>query len=285
MNMYTILILCRWLGSSRRVFGCRMTVLAISPADLQQKLSAGEKLTLVSTCGPPRSSSRATYPTRSTCPPPWFRIKQLPPLGRVVVYDDGLGPDTASVAAAALNQKAGITADVAGRRLRRLGIGAVPDHSAAGPRIRRNFLMITYERLKRVPGENLVLVDLRETPHAVASAKALSGTATPALTDLQAEFPATRITRSALETAGAKTASLAGVSAARSAPLLVLIDSGNGAAQQMARTLKANGVKRFVILAGGEETLAHKGRSGRRRTTATVSAPTTAPPQVTITNR
>jgi rhodanese-related sulfurtransferase len=257
-------ILCRWLGCSSLLFGA--AALAVSPADLQQKLSAGEKLTLVDV-RPTAVFIQGHIPNAINLPAAVVPHKQLPPLGRVVVYDEGLGPDTASVAAAALNQKPGITAES-------LDGGFAAWETAQSPTTKprgiapEEFPQITYARLKRVPGENLVLVDLRETPHAVASAKALSGTATPALTDLQAEFPAARITRSALETAGAKTASLAGVSAARSAPLLVLIDSGNGAAQQMARTLKANGVKRFVILAGGEETLANKGRIGRSRISA-----------------
>jgi rhodanese-related sulfurtransferase len=257
-------ILYRWLSCSSLVFAA--AALAVSPADLRQKLSAGEKLTLVDV-RPTALFKQGHIPNAINLPAAVVPHKQLPPLGRVVVYDEGLGSDAASVAVAALNQKPGITAES-------LDGGFAAWETAQSPTTKprgmtpEEFPRITYARLKRVPGENLVLVDLRETPHAVASAKAIAGTATPALTDLQAEFPSARITRSALETTGAKTANLAGVSAAKSSPLLVLIDSGNGAAQQMARTLKANGVKRFVILVGGEETLANKGRIGRSRISA-----------------
>jgi hypothetical protein len=68
-------------------------------------------------------------------------------------------------------------------------------------------------------------------------------------------------------------------------PLLVLIDSGNGAAQRMARALKANGTKRFVILAGGEEILARKGRSERRAIAGTLAAPAATAASSTTTNR
>ena len=41
----------------------------------------------------------------------------------------------------------------------------------------------------------------------------------------------------------------------------VLIDRGDGSADITARQLKAAGIKRLVILAGGEETLVRKGQS------------------------
>jgi hypothetical protein len=53
--------------------------------------------------------------------------------------------------------------------------------------------------------------------------------------------------------------------------LLVLIDSGDGKADEMARALKANGNKRFVILAGGEEMLARKGKAGLQRSGSVVT--------------
>jgi hypothetical protein len=68
-------------------------------------------------------------------------------------------------------------------------------------------------------------------------------------------------------------------------PLLVLIDSGNGTAQRMARALKANGIERFAILGGGEEILAHKGRPGLSRTTGAISPPPGFAPSRSITNR
>ena len=144
--------------------------------------------------------------------------------------------------------------------------------------------MITYERLKRAPLEDLVLVDLRETRSAAATPNALAAAAAPALTDLHAEFPNARITRSPFEAVTPKTA-MSSTAATSKPPLLVLIDSGNGAAQQMARALKANGIERFAILAGGEEILVHKGRPGLSRTTAPISPAPAFAPSRPITNR
>jgi rhodanese-related sulfurtransferase len=270
MNMNTSPI-CRWLGCSALTFG--MAALAISPAEVQQELNAGEKLTLIDV-RPTALFEQGHIPNAINVPASVVPHKQLPALGRAVVYDEGLGPDTASAAAAALNQKAGIMAEV-------LEGGFSAWEAAQFPTTRQRGMkpedlpMITYDRLKRVPVDDLVLVDLRETRPTAASAKAVTSAATPAtapaLTDLQAEFPNARITRSPFETATAKAAVSSGASS--KPPLLVLIDSGNGAAQQMARALKANGIKRFAILAGGEEILARKGRPGLQRTGSSVIAP------------
>jgi rhodanese-related sulfurtransferase len=259
-----------------------MTVWAISPAEVQQQLRAGEKLTLIDV-RPTALFKQGHIPNAINVPASVVPHKQLPPLGRVVVYDDGLGQDTASDAAAALNKKEGIAAEV-------LVGGFAAWESAQSPTTQPRGLnpeklpMITYERLKRAPLQDLVLVDLREARPAAASPNALPAAAAPALTDLHAEFPNARITRSPFEAVAPKTTA-SSTTASSKPPLVVLIDSGNGAAQQMARTLKANGIERFAILAGGEEILAHKGRSGLSRTTGTISPPPAFAPSRAITNR
>jgi 3-mercaptopyruvate sulfurtransferase SseA len=43
--------------------------------------------------------------------------------------------------------------------------------------------------------------------------------------------------------------------------LFVLIDDGDGTAEEAAHRLKAAGIRRVVILAGGEEALRTEGRS------------------------
>ena len=71
--------------------------------------------------------------------------------------------------------------------------------------------LITYDRLKRVAAEELVLVDLRETaPQAVRPKPCASTTPARSLTDLQAEFPNARITHSPFETGAPKAAGLIG---------------------------------------------------------------------------
>ena len=47
--------------------------------------------------------------------------------------------------------------------------------------------------------------------------------------------------------------------------LIILIDSADGTAQKRARALKAGGVRRYAILAGGELILARHGQPGLQR--------------------
>lgn len=200
--------------------------------------------------------------------------KQLPPLGRVVVYDDGQGGDAAKTAASALNLKPGTTAEVldGGFPAWEMSQAATTKEGGMKPEM---LPMITYDRLKKVQGDDVVLVDLRKTP-AVATGKAAAKEAAAPFTDLSAEFPSARLTTSPFQipAVAKKTAS----PATAAPPLLVLIDNGDGSAQEAARALKANGNTRFVILAGGEEILARKGESGLQRsgTTITVQKPSPA---------
>ena len=127
--------------------------------------------------------------------------------------------------------------------------------------------MITYARLQQVQGADVVLVDLRPPPPVVAKA-AVGSAAPPPLTDLQAEFPQARIVHSPFAAAPMQSKAVA---AAAPPPLLVLVDNGDGQAQAMARTLKANGVTRFVILAGGEQILAVHGQAGLQRIGSSVN--------------
>jgi hypothetical protein len=49
----------------------------------------------------------------------------------------------------------------------------------------------------------------------------------------------------------------------------------------MARVLKANGIKRFVVLAGGEEMIARKGQSGLDRVGSSIVVRQPGPPGTT----
>lgn len=274
-----ISVIFRWLGGS--VIAFETAALAISPADLQRQLAAGEKCVLVDV-RPTALFKQGHIPNAINVPAVVISQKELPPMGRVVVYDDGLGPDTASAAAAALNQKNGVAAEVLEG-----GFAAWEEAQSAttkpGGMKPEQFPSISYERLKRATPEDLVLVDLREVrPTAVRARSAAAAAAAP-LTDLQAEFPQARIARSPFENVEARKANLSGSSGSKP-PLLVLIENGSGVAQQMARVLKANGIHRFAILAGGEEALASKGHPKRRRVTS-VAAPGTAPSSTVSTNR
>ncbi|MBI5387110.1 MAG: rhodanese-like domain-containing protein [Verrucomicrobia bacterium] len=255
------LCIARWLCGSTLVL-CA-SALAITPAEAQRKLDRGEKLTFVDV----RSTvlfKQGHVPGAINVPAALVPHKQLPPLGNVVVYDDGLGRDGAVAAAAALNKKPGITAEVLDG-----GFAAWEAAKAAttktGGMKPEEMPLITYDHLQATQSDDVVLVDLRA---AGSSAKSAQADAAP-LTDLQAEFPKARgVCQSPFEVPASK--NLAKSGSTPTPPLLVLIDRGDGAAQAMARTLKANGVTRFVILAGGEEIITRKGQPGLQRAGSTI---------------
>jgi rhodanese-related sulfurtransferase len=226
---------------------------AISPVQVQQLLNSGEKITFVDV----RLNvlfQKGHIPGAINIPAQLVPEKPLPPLGRVVVYDDGLGADDAVAAAAALNQKPGITAESldGGYAAWEMAQSSTTQSGGLKP---EEMPVITYAQLKQKQSADVVLVDLRQSAPAVttASAAKLSAAKVAAqpLTDLQAEFPKARIDRSPFAVSSPRTKALA-ASASTPPPLLVLIDNGDGSAQKMARALKANGIKRFAILAGGE---------------------------------
>jgi rhodanese-related sulfurtransferase len=108
-----------------------------------------------------------------------------------------------------------------------------------------------------------VLVDLRKPP-APSRPSLAAGVNAPSrpLTDLSLEFPGMRLAKSVPEKSSL---------AASGAPaLVILIDSADGTAQAAARALKAGGVRRYAILAGGELILARHGQPGLQRAASRV---------------
>lgn len=254
------------------VLGVTVTTSALSPAEVQKQLVAGQRLTLVDVRS--QAAFQAGHiPNAINIPASLVAQKQLPPLGKVVVYDDGLGSDSAAVAAAALNAKPGIEATPLDG-----GFAAWESSQAAastraaglGP---EELPLITYAQLKRAETNDVVLVDLRVPPTTATAAATKAAAASVPLSDLAAEFPRARIVKSATSPAAAKFAE-----GSVTPPLLVLIDNGDGSSQAAARALKANGVKRFAILVGGEEMIARKGQPGlnRQGTSIVVQPPGTA---------
>ncbi|MCL5098563.1 MAG: rhodanese-like domain-containing protein [Candidatus Omnitrophica bacterium] len=269
--------ICRWLCCSSFAFGTM--ALAVSPDAVQQKLSAGVKLTFIDV----RSTAifkNGHIPGAINVPAALVPEKQLPPLGRVVVYDNGLGVNTADAAATALNQKPGISAEVLDGGFAAWETAQAPTTKPAGLG-REEAPLISYQDLKKAINQDVVLVDLRKKNIAVSTLNAPK-TTQPPLTDLQAEFPGAHITRSPFSLPAARKSASGDPGPP---PLLVLIDNGDGAAFEMARTLKANGIRRFVILAGGEDILARKGQPGLERAGSTITLRGTIVPSVTNNNR
>ncbi len=234
--------------------------MAVAPADLQQRLAAGENITLIDVRSNP-FFQRGHIPGAINVSADIIAQKPLPKIGQVVVYDGGLGETNAARALLALQAKPGITAEL-------LEGGLAAWESAKGATtsepgmVSGDLPRITYDNLKAVAGEaDTVIVDLRSSK---GISKAVNG---PRPTDLTAEFPGARVAKSAFGIVPQKTAS----GKPGPAPLLVLIDNGDGSADEIGRALKANGNKRFVILAGGEEMLARKGKAGLQRSGSVVT--------------
>jgi rhodanese-related sulfurtransferase len=233
---------------------------AITPAELTQRLDAGEPLTVIDV----RATDffqKGHIPGAINVPAAILAEKRLPKLGAAVVYDAGLGEDLATAAVALLNAKPGISAQALEGGLAAYEVAG--GQTTADPGITVSQLpVISYAKLKEISGE-YVVVDLRQ-PFARAKTAAA---AAPPRADLMAEFPGAAVVKDPFAASAPRKA--ANGKSSGVAPLLVLIDSGDGTAQEMGRALKANGNKRFVILAGGEEMILRKGRSGLERSGST----------------
>ncbi len=201
--------------------------------------------------------------------------KKLPPLGAVVVYGRGLGGAQAEEAARLLNEKPGIQAEVleGGYAAWETDRGATT--AKTGFQLER-LDYITYQDLSEIgTGDEVVLVDLRKQPKSDPGRLTRQGVAeetpTPALTELTEKFPGRTVVQSPFEVAAvASRTSGRGKRQAMSSeperiPVLVLIDSGDGEAEKTARILRMNGIRRVVILAGGEHILERDGAPGLKR--------------------
>lgn len=282
MTMKTF-IPVRWLGCA--AMSLATAALAISPAQVRQLLNSGEKITFVDV----RLNVlflRGHIPGAINIPAQLVPEKQLPPLGRVVVYDGGVGEDAAPAAAAALNQKTGISAEVldGGYAAWQMAQSQTTQSGGLKP---EDVPLITYAELKKAQNADVVLVDLRQTPASSANGApaklGAANTATTPLTDLSVEFPEAKITHSPFAVVSPR---MKAAVADTPPPLLVLIDNGDGSARKMARALKANGITRFAVLAGGEQVLVVHGQAGLQRIGSSVtvrsssgasSQPTTVP--------
>ncbi len=171
--------------------------------------------------------------------------KRLPPLGKIFVCGDGLDVETTRAAVRELNRKKGVTAEILEGGFGRWNALNYPTTATPGM-TRENIPILTYRQLVRVSASNpdLVLVDLRR-PERGGETR----------TDLAALFPGVRRVASALEDSRRQRSLHSRV--------YVLIDSLDGRSKEHARLLAAAGIKRFVILPGGEETLKRRGQSER----------------------
>jgi rhodanese-related sulfurtransferase len=217
---------------------------ALTVAGLQEQLAGGGKITVIDTRSP-LAFGQEHIPGAINIPASLCPHKNLPPLGQVVVYGDGLGSGAVEAAAAALAEKPGLKVEVleggfaawkSSQSLTTRGTGMKQE----------TFNYISYAHLKASKADGVVLLDVRKP----------APSAPRALTDLSVEFPGMRQARSRAE---------AMRNAAGAPPLVVLIDSGDGTAEAEAHKLKAAGTHTYVILAGGELILSRHGQAGLQR--------------------
>ncbi len=237
------------------VLGCgaALSLSAASVADLQRRMDQNEKLTVIDVRSP-ALFARGHIPGAINVPASVCPLRSFPKLGKIVVYGGGLGRENVEEAAKALGAKPGIAVETLDG-----GYAAWESAHAMTTATRgfhaENLNYITYAELKRAKLSEVYLVDLRK-PHTKADAGSIAPSTAP-LTDLSVEFP------------GAHLGPSVPAPSAGSDSLVVLIDNGDGeTARDAARKLKAGGAKRYVILVGGELSLARKGQPGLQRTGA-----------------
>ena len=252
------------------------TLRAVTVGELQQQLAQSSPATLIDIRSP-RLFAQGHIVGAINIPASVLPHKNLPPLGKVIVYDGGLGKEDSEAAVAALAAKPGITAEALEGGFAAWESGLAQTTRAQGLR-KETPNQISYAQLKALKGNDVVLVDLRSSAAPTASVAKVAAKAAPVmvapLTDLAQEFPGRPI---ALSPFAASAAQPKAKAAANTPPLLVLIDNGDGVAQKMARTLEANGTKRYVILTGGELILARQGQSGLQRSGSASGAAASVP--------
>jgi rhodanese-related sulfurtransferase len=160
------------------------TAAAVTPAELQKQIAGDERLTIIDVRSP-TFYARGHIPGAINVPASLCSQKKLPPLGKVVVYDDGLGlagAGAAETAAAELGRQPGISTDIleggfaaweSAHNLTTRGKGAMSE----------TLNYVTYAQLKAAKADDVVLVDLRKRPAPVAASQS-GGTNFTAITDL-----------------------------------------------------------------------------------------------------
>lgn len=237
----------------------------ISCEELSGLMERDEQLTLID-CRDNASFKSGHISGAINIPARLCGIKSLPQVGRIFVYGDGVDELSVLEAFEALNRKPGIQAEMLDGGFLRWEALGYQSTRAKGFR-EEQLPYVSYEDLEKMVLNNpdVVLLDARDQVAQAEpgqSARSLR-TDIPGAgpTDLTSTFPGARVVRlwSSVNTRG----SLAGpqwsgeltVNKGEHSELYVLIDSGDGTAEEVARKLKAAGIRRFVILAGGEESL------------------------------
>jgi len=234
--IYFLFINCLLLISS--------SAFAITPGILNEWLETQKEITIIDI----RSTDQyqqSHIPGAINIPALICFSKKIPPLGHVVVYSDGLDSAMEIKALDELNQKQGIQAELL------LGgfTGWINNqYSVTGHAgmIRERLPYVNYQQFEKIVSNSsdVLFLDIRNvSQHTKNSTQ----------TDLQRLYPNIQTIHSPFGNHQKKEN--------YKDKLMVLIDNADGRSEKMAHTMKAAGIKRFVILTGGEKTLSRKGKS------------------------
>ena len=255
-----------------------VVTLAVTPAELDASLKSGKPPVIID-LRITDEYQRSHIPGAINIPHRIIAEKQFPPLGRVIVYCDGLGSTYVPDCLAALRAKPGIQPEAleggyaAWETFTNVTVAA--EH--VGLRQPRT---ITFEDLLATRGEGIVLVDVRREPAAVAKAR---NQPVKEKLDL-ASYRQRSLPKASLS--GNIFKQLAGMKGKkarfdRASSLFVVVDNDDATAMQTAERIQQAGYKRVVVLAGGEEIIRRQGRAGLSRQGAAapiVLDPTLSPP-------
>jgi hypothetical protein len=227
----------------KKLFGCLLVVwsaaltlswtcFGMSSEELKKMIERREEVTLIDARGG-AAFSEGHIPGAINVPARLCAVRTFPPVGLMVVYGDGYDETPVLEAVEALNRKAGIRAEKLDGGFLRWEALNYPSTRKPGFEVER-LRYVSYEELEGVIRSNpdLVILDVRREG------------AQPV--DLSAVFPGVVVARSSK--AGDEEHSA----------LYVLVDGGDGTAERAALQLRAAGIKRFAILAGGEESIRAK---------------------------
>ena len=240
-NYYTALFLCILC------FLCSQSM-ALTVETLQQRVNAKERLTIIDIRLPEKYAA-AHIPNAINIPLAAIETKRLPPIGNVVVYDDGISDIEVNQAVALLNQKRGINAEALDGGFLQWETKQSSSYEKNGLLQGRN-VYIDYPLLADwvEKGQEFIIVDLMNQeanlPQALRAYHHLD------ITNLSTS--ATIIAEINQELANVQT------------QLLLLVDDNNLLAEKVAKQLYAAEITRVRVLAGGRLALEQEGKSGSK---------------------
>ncbi len=229
--------------------GFQSTANAISPQGLELEISSGQKITII--------DIRANVIYRKShiqnainIPVSIIERKNLPRLGRVVVYGEGIDVSLLEQAVASLNAKPGIQAEPLD--------GGFAAWSARNNVVQRETGLsvrhtktLSYQALQKMADryDVLLLVDLRMGTQQDSLANHFPNLRVfDPIDTIQDDVSDPDVNSYILETIPRG-----------NQEVLILIDDGNGLSDKVAAKLHAAGVKRLAILVGGQRALRTRG--------------------------